>query len=109
ALRTVCGSHDPQLVSYEQIEKSPSSIEAELVIVCLPVINPDRGLQVIKRLRDSTTGHFFAVGHILDPKLILKAMQAGADLYIDQTDLEGELQASLVRVRAKQEANAQAA
>jgi pilus assembly protein CpaE len=60
---------------------------------------------VIQRLRGAVVGHLLAVGHAGEAKLILRAMQVGADLFLDQDELETELQAALSRLRLKQEGN----
>jgi pilus assembly protein CpaE len=62
---------------------------------------PELGLEVIQRLRGTLAGHLLAVGHANDAKLILRAMQVGADLFLDQDDLDAELEAGLSRLRLK--------
>ena len=44
-----------------------------------------------------------AVGDIVDPKLILRSLQTGADLFVDAAELETEFPEALRRLRSKPE------
>lgn len=60
---------------------------------------PELALTFLAAARGRAPGCVLAVGPALDPKLILRAMRAGADHYLDETDLNAELPAVLQRLR----------
>ena len=102
ALRALSNFPDPMLTPMHDAERKFHQNEAELIIVCLPSANPDYGLEVIGRLREISSGHLLAVGKITDPKLILHSLQVGADVFLDEAELETELEAALSRLRVKE-------
>jgi pilus assembly protein CpaE len=102
AVRSLREVGEPVAITMDQAERQFYQAEAELVIVCISPEHPDHGLDVIRRLREAIAGHLLAVGQANDPKLILRAMQMGADLFIDEAELVTELQAALARLRVKQ-------
>src|SRR4051794_3169554 len=59
----------------------------ELVVV---VLSPDteRALAVLQDLRGRTQARVLAVGPASGAKLVLRALRAGADDYVDEDDLE---------------------
>lgn len=59
-------------------------------------------LAAIRRLRENGTKHVLAVGTATDPKLILRAIQAGADVFLDDSDLELELELAITRLQLRQ-------
>jgi pilus assembly protein CpaE len=70
----------------------------DLAIVVLSP-HPERALGVVRELRRSGPPHLFAIGPTSDPKLILRTQREGADEYLDETDLQNEMQAALARLR----------
>jgi pilus assembly protein CpaE len=48
-----------------------------------------------------------AMGPAAEPKLILRALREGADQYLDETELEEELEGALARLRAEADAQAE--
>ena len=48
--------------------------------------------------------HVLAVGPATDPKLILRTLREGADDYLDQAQLAGELSRALGRLKARRAA-----
>ena len=87
----------PMFVTSESVQRKRLEIKAELVVV---VLSNDEGAgqSVIPRLREMFTGRVIAVGEIADPKLILRSLQLGADLFVDVMDLEAEFPAALHRL-----------
>src|SRR5439155_23345564 len=79
----------------------------ELVVVGLWP-EPDQGLEAIRQLRRAVSCQIVAVGEVSDPKLILRALQHGADHYVDSGELETEIEAALARLKLKQEGAAPA-
>jgi len=107
-LKSQHNCQDPVLTSDAHAERQYHQSQADLVIAYFSPVHSERDLEVIRRLRPIVTGHILAVGEVTDPKLILRAMQAGADLFLDQAELETELAAAFGRLRVKQETNAPA-
>src|SRR5437763_656877 len=67
---------------------------------------PGPVLEGIRRLREAWSGDLLAVGPATDPKLILRCMQAGADLFLDEADLGPELDAAFARTQSRRGAPA---
>src|SRR5207249_4559549 len=95
-LRTLVDSQRPQAATYSNAEQVLTQAQVELVVVVLWP-EPDRGLEALRQLRRAVSGHIVAVGEVTDPKLILRALQHGADHYVDSGELETEIEAALAR------------
>jgi len=81
---------------YEEIENRLPSHQADMFVVVLSP-DPERGLGALRNLRRQMPGYFVAVGKVSEPKLILRALHEGADLYVDEAELESELEVALSR------------
>ncbi len=64
----------------------------ELLLVVLSP-DPEPGLALLQEVRARYQGRVLAVGPAEDSKLILQTLRAGADRYLDESDLEGDLHA----------------
>jgi pilus assembly protein CpaE len=85
-------------VAPQQLAKSRS----ELIIVVLPE-DHDRTLGVLdwlERLPRPGGERVVAVGPTADPKTVLRALRGAVDDYLDESDLEAELESALARWRA---------
>ena len=104
-LRARVDGQGPAVASYDDIEKDLALAQPDLLVV---VLSPDaeRGLETLQRVRRATPACVLAVGETSESKLILRALQAGADHYLDQAELEAELDAALLRLQSKREAAA---
>jgi pilus assembly protein CpaE len=71
----------------------------DLVVVVLSP-TPERALGVLAELRSMLPSRILAVGPVEDSRLIRRAYQLGASDYIDEIDLEPEVEAALGRVQA---------
>lgn len=78
-------------------------VHYELTVVVLPR-DPASGLETLHDIRNISASILLAVGTANDAKLVLRVLHQGVDEYIDQDDLEAELEASLVRLRVKRDA-----
>jgi pilus assembly protein CpaE len=96
-LRARRGYEDIGYLSLDEAEGVSSHTDQELTIVFLARDQAARTLEIIRRQKDSQNGHILVVGPANDPKLILRAMQAGGDLFIDQDEIETELDVALSR------------
>jgi pilus assembly protein CpaE len=89
-----------QVVSLERGPEQAAALSPELAVVVLsPQSEP--ALDALRRLRAATPGRILAVGPAAEPKLILQALRAGADQYLDEAELAAELEAALARSRAE--------
>jgi pilus assembly protein CpaE len=95
----------PALVCYDDVEARLSLARPELAVV---VLSDDaaRGLETLRRLRGLMTGCILAVGQASEPKLILRALNEGADHYLDEAELEQGLEAVVARLRGRSEMSA---
>ncbi len=85
----------------DRAEQEHRQSRADVAIVLVAPDAPDRALDVIQRLRRTDVKHLLAVGPATDPKLILKTLQVGADLFLDETELEAELAPALARLQGR--------
>ena len=102
-VRTLVDSQGPVATTFDKAHDVLSEVQPELLVVVIPHAADD-GLEMVRTLRRGMPGYLMAVGEASNPKLILRALQSGADHYVDQSDLEGELEAAVNRLRIKQEA-----
>jgi pilus assembly protein CpaE len=102
-LRALVQCPGPDASTFEKAEQALLETPAELVVVVLsPVADAD--LETLRKLRRACAGHVLAVGPIADSKFILRALQSGADHYVDESELGTEVAAALSRLQIKQEA-----
>jgi pilus assembly protein CpaE len=92
----------PTLARYDDAERQLAQVPADLTLVSLTAA-PERGLEVLARLRRQMPGCLLAVGHASDSKLILRALNHGADLFLDEAELEESLEAALARLHRRDE------
>lgn len=69
---------------------------------------PDDALALIRKAHACVQGPVLAVGQASDSKLILRALHEGADHYLDETDLEAQLEAVLHRLHGRDQSSASA-
>jgi pilus assembly protein CpaE len=105
ALRSRVDPQGPAIVLHDDVEHRLAQVPADLLVV---VLSPDveRGLDALRKVRRLTTVPLLAVGQASEPKLILRALHEGADLFLDEADLEEGLDAALARLQSKGEAAA---
>lgn len=95
------GSSTAGVVPLAEADVACQQAEAEVVIVHLTLEHLDGGLDAIRRARSVTAGHVLALGPATDPKLILRAMQVGADLFLDEAEPEAEYTAAQARLHKR--------
>ena len=87
-----------QVVSLEHAPARLAQAAAELTVLVLSP-DPDRALAVLGELSVSPQHQVLAIGPAADSKLILRTVRAGAHEYLDELDVESELESALVRLR----------
>src|SRR5438552_9718871 len=93
------------LCTLDLAEQRLSDGEAEAVFLVLSP-NPEKALALLQQLRRRIKGRVLAVGPLADSKFILRVMREGADHYVDEVDLEAELNGALLRLRSEGTAQA---
>jgi pilus assembly protein CpaE len=82
------------LLSLDRAADETAAAHPDLVVVVLSP-DPERGLSVLSGMRLRTHARLLAVGPASDSRLVLRAVRAGVSDYVDEAELEGELQAAL--------------
>lgn len=90
----------PASASYDNAEMVLLQDPAELVAVILSP-DPERGLELLRRLRRGTSRPLLAVGQASDSRVILRALNCGADHYLADDELETGLDSVLARVAGR--------
>ena len=108
-LRAASTDHaqEPLLVRLEQLEQTVFQDPPDLVVIVLSP-DPEGGLAVLRRLRGAMPGRILVVGPSDDSKFILRALHEGADHFLDEDDLEAQLEAVLPRIRNRDDSNPRA-
>ena len=115
----VAGDHDPITAQIRQIvlregHDCPAShvvrlslaadrlaqVKIELAVVGLSP-DPERALAVVSAIRPKVPGRMLVVGPAADPKLVLRALRGGVDDYLDELELEAELEEALSRLKSE--------
>jgi pilus assembly protein CpaE len=93
---------EAELISFDRVEKSLARSRMNLLVVVLSPL-PDLALNLLRKIRSQVAGPVLAVGLASDSKLILRALHEGADHYLDEADLETQLESVLQRLQIKDE------
>lgn len=91
---------DADFVSYSAAPEAASSARRDLLVMVLAG-DLDRAIDALRNLRNTVQTPIIVVGEANDPKLILRAMREGATAYVDQTNVDVELESTIHSVRAK--------
>ncbi|HZZ80410.1 MAG TPA: hypothetical protein VFE62_18045 [Gemmataceae bacterium] len=100
-LKGLVGS-EAAILSHASVEKSGIQDHVDLAMLVFSN-DAESDLDFLRRMRGSIAGHLLAVGPAGDPKLILRALQSGADYFVNQDELQTEFEAGMVRLRIKRE------
>src|SRR5437660_11608865 len=100
-------AEEPHLVRLDQLEQAVSQNQPDLVVIVLSP-DPEGGLAVLRRLRGASPGRILVVGKADDSKFILRALHEGADHFLDEDDLETQLEAVLPRICNRDDSNPRA-
>jgi pilus assembly protein CpaE len=95
---------EPTVATWEATESPSFQTSSDLCVFFLSR-NPTRGLEILRRLRPRVPGPLLVVGGLDDPKQILRVLQEGADLFLDEAELVSEFEAALRRLQHKPEPN----
>jgi pilus assembly protein CpaE len=93
-----CAAGDvvPLEVAVDRLAQSHADL---LVLLLSP--HPQQALALLTALRLLTQARLLVIGPSADTRLVLQALRAGANDYVNEEDLEGELDAALGRLRAE--------
>lgn len=90
------------LIPFEQAEATLARERMDLLAIILSPV-AEHALSLLRKVRGLIGGPVLAVGVASDSKLILRALHEGADHYLDESDLETQLDAVLLRLQFKEE------
>lgn len=88
------------VVSLDLAAQRLAKARPDLLFVVLEP-DPDRALATLATLPVQKPTRVLVVGPASDSKLVLRALRGGADDYVDEQELEGELKPALARYRAE--------
>lgn len=97
---------EPKLIAFDEAEEMLARSQTGMLVIALSPA-PDRALKLLRKIHSRTNGPVLAVGLASDSKLILRALHEGADHYLDEADLETQLDSVLLRLQTKVEATRQ--
>jgi pilus assembly protein CpaE len=89
---------ETELIAFERVEEALARSAANLLVVVLSPA-PDLALHLLRKIRSRISGPVLAVGLASDSKLILRALHEGADHYLDENDLEAQMETVLQRLQ----------
>ena len=99
-LRAKADEYGPATADFEEVATRGPQSQAEMTAVVLST-DIEGGLEALRVVRRLTHGYVLAVGPTSDAGLIMRALQHGADHYLDEADLENGLDAVLSRWQAR--------
>jgi pilus assembly protein CpaE len=97
-LRARRGFEEVELVTLDRAVARAQNVGFELVVVVVTGDQVAQTLEAVRGVRAASGAPVLVVGPATDPKLILGAMQAGADRFLDQDELDASLDAVLTRL-----------
>jgi pilus assembly protein CpaE len=101
-IRSRLDAQGPAIADFDNVEGRLAEIQPKMVFVVLTP-DPERALAVVRHIRRLVPGFMLVVGPAADPKFILRALNDGADHFLDEHDLQGGLEAILPRIQSKDE------
>ena len=101
-LRSKVDPQGPTVCDFAEMSQQLAQHAAEMILVVLST-DPSQGLEMVRRARRLTVNPVIAVGHAAEPKLILRALQDGADHYLDEAEIESGIESVLARLQSKEE------
>jgi pilus assembly protein CpaE len=91
------------VVPLDQAADRVTQIQPQIVVIVLPE-EPEsalRALSLLESLPRQSQTCVLAVGPAADPKLVIRALRGAVHDYLDQSDVQAELEAALVRFRSR--------
>src|SRR6185295_15712547 len=98
-LRDALDCPPSHLVPLEVVKDRAARLHPALVVLALGT-DHERSLYMLRALRQTVDSYLVVIGPADNSKLILRAMQEGADEYLDENVLEGEIGGAIVRFKA---------
>jgi pilus assembly protein CpaE len=78
-----------------------AKVKPELLLLVLSP-NPDLALTVLDEARDDARGRVVVIGPSTDPKLVVRALRGGADDFVDEEEIEADLEEAIGRFKREQ-------
>ncbi len=101
ALKAKVGG-DASLVPFDRAEEVLGRGRVDMLAIVLSP-SADEALGLLRKVRSRVFGPVLAVGQASDSRLILRALHEGADHYLDEADLQTQLDAVLARLHGRED------
>ena len=99
-LRNLVDCPTAHVVPLDNAEVVLAQVRPDVIVLILSP-NPEVALARLHEIRSATQAHLIAVGPANEPKSILRTLHDGADEYLDEAELEYQLEGALARLRSK--------
>ena len=98
---------EAHVITYADAARKLARAEPELIVAVLPreLSHCALGIDALASLPHGEATRVIAIGPTSDSKMVIRALRGVVDDYMDLDDLEAELVAALVAIRARQPAN----
>jgi pilus assembly protein CpaE len=93
-------TRDTDVVSLDKAAELSGLARHELAVLSLPDVEPHRGVELVREIRSASSAQLVVIGPADDPKLILQFLTQGVATFVDEVNLEDQLAAALVRLKA---------
>jgi pilus assembly protein CpaE len=91
---------ETDLVPYDQAPDCASVMRRDFTIVLMSS-EQRRSLELLKEVRNTVESPIVAVGPANDPKYILHSLRSGADAYVDESEVDQELDGAMASLKSK--------
>jgi pilus assembly protein CpaE len=98
---------DQDFLSFQAVADGASSDTRQELVLVMMSGDINRGRKAVRDVRELSSASIIAIGPTDDSKLLLTVLREGADEYVDASDLESELEATLGRLQARRGRNLQ--
>jgi pilus assembly protein CpaE len=92
----------PAMIRLANLEERLLQVRPDVLAIDLSP-DPEAALAALPRVRGLVAGPILAVGPVSEPRLILRALNVGADQYVDEGELETSLGAALRRLQSRED------
>ena len=88
------------VVQYDQAHDCTSAVRRDFTVLLMSS-EQRRSLEVLQEIRNTVQSLIVAVGPANDPKYILQSLRNGADAYIDENQIDQELDGAMASLKSK--------
>ena len=88
------------VVTFDTVCDRAIRLDPALIVIVMPT-DAEAALAVVRQIEKAVGCQILAIGPADDPKLILRAMQDGADEYLDENEVDDELVEAIIRFKSR--------